>query len=145
MMGWTPEYGAISVRARMVLSPRSMASVWLVGLEDRPERCGEICVFEVFGDAPTNVGSGIKPFRDPELSWEFDAPWLDLDIAEHHVYTADWRPGRVDFLVDDRHVRTVGQAPGYPMQMMIAVFDFPEKDGPGDHVPLLAVDGVWAG
>ena len=39
------------VRARMDLSPRSMASVWMVGLEDEPDRCGEICVFEVFGDA----------------------------------------------------------------------------------------------
>jgi hypothetical protein len=31
----------------------------------------------------------------------------------------------VDFSVDGRHVRTVNQAPAYPMQMIIAVFDFP--------------------
>ena len=37
--------------ARMDLGPRSMASVWMVGIEDRPERSGEICIFEVFGDA----------------------------------------------------------------------------------------------
>ena len=49
--GWTPHYGLLEVRARMDLSPRSMASVWMVGLEDEPARCGEICVFEVFGDA----------------------------------------------------------------------------------------------
>jgi hypothetical protein len=28
------------------------------------------------------------------------------------------------------------------MQLMVAVFDFPEKAGPADHVPLLAVDWV---
>jgi len=41
-------------------------------------------------------------------------------------------------------VRTVHQAPDYPMQMMVAVFDFPAKAdaGPADHVPLLAVDYV---
>jgi hypothetical protein len=38
----------------------------------------------------------------------------------------------------------VPQAPDYPMQMMIAVFDFPAKDdaATADHVPLLAVDRV---
>jgi Glycosyl hydrolases family 16 len=143
--GWTPEYGLIEVRARMELSPRSMASVWMIGLEDRPERCGEICVFEVFGDAPTAVGMGIHPFRDRSLTDEFDAPRMAIDVAELHAYAADWRPGRVDFLVDGRHVRTVEQAPAYPMQMMVAVFDFPERDVAGEHaehVPQLVVDYV---
>jgi hypothetical protein len=140
--GWTPHHGRIEIRARMDLSPRSMASVWMIGLEDEPERCGEICVFEVFGDAPRAVGSGIKNIRDPALTWEFDAPELDMDVAEHHVYAADWRPDRVDFSVDGEHVKTVHQAPDYPMQMMVAVFDFPAKGGDSDHVPLLAVDYV---
>jgi Glycosyl hydrolases family 16 len=140
--GWTPHYGRIEIRARMDLSPRSMASVWMIGLEDEPERCGEICVFEVFGDAPRNVGCGIKEFRDPALTWEFDAPELDVDVAQHHVYAADWRPVRVDFSVDGEHVKTVAQAPDYPMQMMVAVFDFPAKGGDSGHVPQLAVDYV---
>ena len=139
--GWTPHHGRIEIRARMELSPRSMASLWMVGLEDEPDRCGEICVFEVFGDAPRAVGCGIKNIRDPALTWEFDAPELDVDIAQHHVYAADWQPGRVDFGVDGEHVKTVLQAPAYPLQMMIAVFDFPARGGP-DHVPLLAVDSV---
>jgi hypothetical protein len=143
--GWTPEYGTIEVRARMDLSPRSMASVWLAGLEDRPERSGEINLFEVFGDAPTAIGAGIKPFRDPSLTDGFDAPTLAIDVSEHHVYAADWRPGRVDFLVDGEHVKTVEQAPAYPMEIIIAVFDFPEHAGASDHadhVPQLAVDYV---
>ena len=49
--GVTPTYGRLEVRARMELSPRSMASVWMVGIEDEPHRCGEICIFEIFGDA----------------------------------------------------------------------------------------------
>jgi len=142
MWGWTPEYGRLEVRARMELSPRSMASVWMVGLEDERACCGEICVFEVFGDAPEAVGMGVHPFRDPALTDDFAAPRLEIDVAGFHVYAADWRPGRVDFFVDDRHVRTVGQAPAYPMQMMVGVFDFPAKAGPADHVPELAVDYV---
>jgi hypothetical protein len=142
--GWTPHYGRLEVRARMDLSPRSMASVWMVGLEDQPERCGEICIFEVFGDAPESVGMGVHPFRDPALTDVFDAPRLRIDVADPHVYAADWHPGRVDFLVDGEHVKTVEQAPSYPMQMMVGVFDFPAKaaSAPADHVPRLAVDHV---
>lgn len=143
--GVTPHFGRLEVRARMELSPRSMASVWLVGIEDEPQRSGEICVFEVFGDAPTAIGMGIHPFRDPTLTDDFAAPRLDLDIREPHVYAADWREGRVDFSVDGERVRSVEQAPDYPMQFMVAVFDFPSKPGPPDHEPLLAVDRVSAG
>jgi hypothetical protein len=150
--GWTPRYGRLEVRARMELSPRSMAAVWMVGVEDEPRRSAEICVFEVFGDAladaggrPTAaVGMGVHPFRDPAIEDDFAAERLAIDVSEPHVYAADWRPGRVDFLVDGRLVRSVAQAPDYPMQMMVAVFDFPEKAdaAPAGHVPLLAVDRV---
>jgi hypothetical protein len=151
--GWTPRYGLLEVRARMDLSPRSMAAVWMVGLEDEPARSAEICIFEVFGETldaqdgrPTAaVGMGVHPFRDPAITDEFAAERVAIDVAGFHVYAADWRPGRVDFLVDGQHVKTVHQAPDYPMQMMIAVFDFPEKAASSqqdDHVPQLAVDHV---
>ena len=149
--GWTPHYGTLEVRARMDLSPRSMASVWMVGLEDEPERCGEICIFEVFGDALRDgtaaVGMGIKPFRDPALTDGFSAPRLEIDVAEFHVYAADWQPGRVAFSVDGRHVKTVDQAPDYPMQMMIGVFDFPDlaAAAPAGHTPAFVVDSVRGG
>ena len=106
--GWTPHFGRIDVRARMVLDARSMASVWMVGVEDIPQRSGEICVFEVFGaakgiddgDRPTAaVGTGIHPFRDPSLVDGFGTTELDIDVTEFHTYSADWRPGRVDFLL----------------------------------------------
>jgi len=144
--GWTPHYGLLEVRARMDLSPRSMASVWMVGLEDEPTRCAEICIFEVFGDAlepgSAAVGMGVHPFRDPAITDEFAAERMAIDVTEFHVYAADWRPGRVDFLVDGEHVKTVHQAPGYPLQMMVAVFDFPAKAPRSEHVPGLAVDLV---
>ena len=87
---------------------------------------------------------GVHAFRDPALTEEWDAPRLELDVTEHHVYAAHWRPGRVDFFLDGAHVKTVGQAPAYPMQMEVAVFHFLRWDGPEDHVPLLAVDWIQA-
>ena len=87
---------------------------------------------------------GVHPFRDPALTDAFEAPRVAIDVTEPHVYAADWQPGRVDFLVDGEHVKTVHQAPDYPMQMMVAVFDFPDKaaSAPAGHVPELAVDWV---
>ena len=141
--GWTPHYGVLEVRARMDLSPRSMAAVWMVGLEDEPERCGEICLFEVFGDAPAvAVGMGVHPFRDPALTEEWDAPHVAIDVGRAPRLRGRLaaRPGRLH--VDGEHVKTVNQAPDYPMQMMVAVFDFPDKPGPAGHVPEFAVDWV---
>jgi hypothetical protein len=144
--GWTPEYGLLEVRARMELSPRSMASVWMVGREEVTEQSAEINIFEVFGDTLEDggaaVGSGVHPFRDPAIVDEFDAPRLPIDVRDYHVYAVDWKPGRVDVLVDGEPVKTVEQAPDYPMQMIVALFDFPAKDGPADHVPELVVDFV---
>jgi Glycosyl hydrolases family 16 len=125
----------------------------MVGVEDEPERSAEICVFEVFGDAlaigedggrTAAIGMGVHPFRDPAIADDFAAEPVALDVTEPHVYAADWRPDGVDFLVDEAVVRSVAQAPGYPMQMMVAVFDFPERaaGAPADHVLLLAVDRV---
>ena len=96
------------------------------------------------GGPTAAVGMGVHPFRDPSLTDDFATPRLTIDVTEFHVYAVDWRPGRVEFAVDGQHVRSVDQAPDYPMQMMVAVFDFPAKaDGaPADHVPLLDVDYV---
>jgi hypothetical protein len=154
--GWTPHHGLLEVRARMDLSPRSMAAVWMVGIEDEPARAAEICIFEVFGDAlrgdagehSAAIGMGVHPFRDPAITEEWAADRLRIDVGEPHVYAADWRPGGIDFLVDGERVKKVEQAPDYPMQMMIAVFDFPTHATAADHrdhVPQLAVDYVRGG
>nr|WP_275586549.1 glycoside hydrolase family 16 protein [Geodermatophilus normandii] len=145
--GWTPRYGRLEMRARATVTPRSMVAWWLVGLEDSPERCGELCVMEVFGDAvdPAEgaaVGMGVHPFRDPRLVDDFAAPRPGIDVAQWHTYAVDWRPDGAAFSVDGEVVREVAGTPDYPMQSMVAVFDFPEKAVPGEPyvVPELVVD-----
>lgn len=61
--GWTPHGGEVTVRARMGLGPRSMASAWLIGRELDPAESAEICVMEIFGreygaDGAVQVGMG---------------------------------------------------------------------------------------
>lgn len=152
--GWLAATGHVSVRARMELSPRSMAAVWLSGFEDDPGqlRCGEVCVFEIFGrsvathaDGPSaEVGVGIKPFRDPDLAPDFAAPRLRLDVRESHEYAVDWDADQALFRLDGAVIRRCARPPTYPLQLMVAVFDFPEWSvGEDDHlVPRLVVEQI---
>ncbi len=125
--GCTPRYGHVEIRMRGVITPRSMVAFWLSGIEDRPERSGEICVVEVFGTDPQAVGMGLHRFRDPRLTEEWEQVTLPIDITAFHTYGVDWRPGALEFTVDGRVVKRVGQAPDYAVQLELAVFDFPGR------------------
>lgn len=145
--GYTPHFGQLEITMRGTISPRSMFAFWLSGIEDRPEHSGEICVAEIFGDAlgdgTADVGMGVHQFRDPALREEFATERLAIDVSELHTYAVDWRAGSVAFAVDGEEVGRVQQAPDYPLQLMIGVFDFPAKARPGDDVvPEMVVTSV---
>ena len=151
--GWLPTGGRVEISARMLLSPRSMAALWLSGFEDdeAQEQCGELCVFEVFGSAlgpveepSAEVGAGIKAFRDPALQQDFAAPRLPIDVVEPHLYAVDWDADEAVFTVDRVVVRRCPRPPTYPLQLMLAVFDFPRDSvGDDDHlVPRLVVERI---
>jgi hypothetical protein len=148
--GWLPSSGHVEIRCRMTLSPRSMGALWLAGFEDDEAqlRCGELCVVEVFGRSvdggSCEVGMGIKAFRDPALAQDFAAPRLPVDVAGFHTYAVDWDADEAVFSVDGSDVRRCPRPPTYPLQLMVAVFDFPEWSvGGDDHlVPELVVDHI---
>ncbi len=131
LWGYTPLYGHVEVRMRGIVTGRSMFAFWMSGIEDRPERSGEICVAEIFGEAvrdgSADVGMGVHAFRDPSLTEEWSTEPLAIDVAEFHAYGVDWLPDSVTFTIDGEPVRRVDQSPAYPMQLMIGVFDFPDK------------------
>jgi len=147
--GLLPRFGYLQMRARAEISPRSMVAWWMIGRELDPAESAEICVFEIFGDAvvpevSAEVGMGLHAFRDPRIVEDFTTTKLPIDVAEFHTYGVDWRPGRVDFFVDGEHVRTSLGPPEYPMQLMVAVFDFPSRSVGADAglTPQLVVDWV---
>jgi hypothetical protein len=85
---------------------------------------------------------GLHPFRDPAVTDDFQAVRLPIDVAEFHTYAVDWTADMVTFVVDGEPLRRCPRPPSYPMQMMLAVFDFPEEStGDDAHaVPSLVVD-----
>lgn len=149
--GWTPRQGNIEIRARGIVSPRSMVAFWLAGIEDQPQRSAEICIAEMFGDAvvpgqSAAVGMGLHAFRDTSVAEDFAAVRLPIDVSDFHDYAVDWTADKVDFFIDGVQVRTCAGPPTYPVQLMVGVFDFPERsDGvDAEAVPSLAVDYVRA-
>ncbi|WP_231502953.1 glycoside hydrolase family 16 protein [Blastococcus sp. URHD0036] len=147
--GYTPTYGHVAVTMRATVTARSMVAFWLSGIEDEPEHSGEICVAEVFGDTVSDgtaaVGMGLHRFRDPRLGEDFAAERLALDVSRDHTYAVDWAPGSLVFRVDGEVVRRVDQAPDYPAQLMLGVFDFPSRAPAGETgtpVPELVVSSV---
>lgn len=134
----TPSFGAVDIRVRWRPTPDQMVALWMIGLEDRPERSAEICVLEIFGnEATTNealVGCGIHPFGDPTIVDDFDKVPVDIDVSHWHDYAVIWTPIDVTFFVDGQPTKHVDQAPTYPMQLMLNIYDFgafgPGRDGP---------------
>lgn len=43
------------------------------------------------------------------------------------MYAADWTPERVEVRVAGERVRRCPHPPSYPMQVMLAVFDVPDR------------------
>lgn len=69
--------------------------------------------------------------------------YLPAWSSDWHTYAVDWTADEVAFSVDGVHLRTCSGPPRYPMQMIMAVFDFPERaPGHEDHVPRLIIDRV---
>ncbi|MGE0508932.1 MAG: glycoside hydrolase family 16 protein [Acidimicrobiia bacterium] len=137
------------MRCRMDLTSRSMGAVWLAGFEEQPDDAGELCVVEVFGRSvddgrSAEVGVGVKQIHDSRLVHDFVAPRLSIDVAEDHDYAVEWDAARAVFSVDGEQVHACTNPPTYPMQMMLAVFDFPASgdDPQDDVVPTLTIDWV---
>jgi Glycosyl hydrolases family 16 len=145
---YTPQYARIEVRARASDDPSVMVALWMIGYEDEPERSAEICVCEIFGrdvgpDEAT-VGLGLHPFGDPNIVDDFTRVILPIDARAFHVYAADWSPDGVVFFVDGEPVKTVGQAPDYPMQLMLSIYEFPEPPSSRPYPKEFVVDYVRA-
>lgn len=149
--GWLLGPGRLTVTARAQVSERSMVSVWLTGFEDQPQRCREVCVFEIFADTVTSgpnpsaaVGAGIHPFRDPALREEFSADSIPFDPARWHRYAVTIAADACAWDIDGAPMRTSRQAPAYPLQIFTGVFDFPDRESgaTAGHEPWLEIDEI---
>ncbi len=126
---WAPHFGLVEVRMAAARAPDCLTALWTIGLEDVPERSGELCLVELFGhevgaDASV-VRMGIHPFGDPTLVDDFHHIAVPFDTGEPHDYAVAWERGRSDFFIDEAHVLTIDQAPDYPLARMLDLYELP--------------------
>ncbi|NYF10771.1 beta-glucanase (GH16 family) [Leifsonia sp. AK011] len=120
--------GRVEIRARANPDPTVMVALWLIGFEEQPAESGEICVMEIFGREIEQggglVGMGIHPWYDAALVDDFEKVRVDVDLTEYHDYAVEWDADRTRYFIDGIPVKSSDQAPAYPMQLMLAVFEF---------------------
>lgn len=124
----TPMFGAVELRARWNPHEDYMVALWMIGFEEEPDQSGEICICEIFGSEVTAnsalVGSGIRRFGDPALSDDFEKVTAPINVSQTHDYAAVWTPRGVTYYIDGVPTKHSGQAPQYPMQLMLGIYDF---------------------
>lgn len=130
---WTPTYGRVEVAVSACARPDCMVGIWLVGFEeDAPTQAGEICIAEIFGrqigPRASVLRLGIKAHHDPELSTDMADLRLPFDATARHDYAAEWDEDGVRLSLDGRLVWRSRQRIGYPMQLMVDLFEFPEVE-----------------
>lgn len=145
---YIPQYGYFECRAKGIITAGNHISLWMIGYEDTPEKCGEINMFEIFGKDTSAVSAkvkyGIHSWKDPNLTEEFCEDLLDIDVTKFHIYAHEWAPTHIDFYVDNQKIRRIHQSPNYPMQFMLAIYELPEGKGNDPYPKEFVVDYVRA-
>lgn len=126
---WTPSEGRIDVTVSATTATSCMLAAWLVGSEEGGERdSGEICLFEIdgsaIGDHASRARSGIKSHRDDRLTTDMADVDVPVDATRPHTWTAIWGQNRTVVGCEGVVVRTLEQAPAYPLVLMLDLWDF---------------------
>ena len=135
---YAPSEGLIEVRMRATRDADAMTALWLVGVEDRPDESGELCVAEIFGrdihGESMDVGMGVHPHHDPHLPDDFATVHVE-GPDDFHEYAAEWSADGARFYVDGAFVRAVARAPAYPLMLMLDLYAFGRPEGGRGALP----------
>jgi hypothetical protein len=136
---WTPSAGRVDVTVSATRDQDCMLAAWLVGTEHADDRgSGEICIFEIDAAAigvTTVARSGLKAHGDPRLNSDMVRVELPFDATQPHTWTAIWGHGETVIGCEGVVLRHLGQAPDYPLVLMLDLF---EVASPGGEYPKTA-------
>jgi hypothetical protein len=131
---YVPKHGYFEVRAKAKIASNNMVAFWMMGFEELPDDSGEITVMEIFGRnctaSTTTFGYGIKQAADPRLQTEYHEDVLPFDVADWHVYGAEWNATGVTHFLDGEPLRHIKMAPQYPLQLMLGIYELPNDPQP---------------
>ena len=133
-MSWAPSAGRLAVTVSASTDSSCMLAAWLVGTEHRSEEdSGEICIFEIDASAvrpgSTTARSGIKAHHDPRLRDDMAEVLLPFSAVQPHTWSVTWGGGTTAIACEGTVVRTLHQAPDYPLFLMLDLFEIGPRGG----------------
>lgn len=138
-------YGRIDVRAKLPSGQGIWPAIWMLPTEDRYggwARSGEIDIMEMRGQEP-NIVLGTLHYGGAWPDNKYSGEPFTLDSGtfadDFHVFSVDWREGKIDWSIDGELVQT-------QTQWSSAGGDFPAPFDQKFHLLLnLAVGGQFLG
>jgi hypothetical protein len=140
---WAPTAGRVDVTVSASVHKGCMLAAWLVGTEHLSERdSGEICIFEIDADAvgkgKSHARCGVKAHSDARLTTDMTEVVLPLDASKPHTWTALWGPSGTLIGCEGIMVKQTPQSPGYPLFLMIDLFEIGPRSGTDTSYPKTA-------
>lgn len=130
---FAPSSGRVEITISASQDSNCMVAAWLVGTEHRsPTESGEICIFEIDADAigeSTVVRTGIKAHHDPALTTDMTEITIPVNASSPHTWTVIWGEGETVIGLEGHTLRRISQAPGYPLFLMIDLFEIGPHGG----------------
>ena len=137
---WT--YGRIEARAKMPRGFGVWPAIWTLGSNIEKvgwPSCGEIDIMEYVGFEPNAIYTSVHtPRADQGLSHLVLSPYRDF-----HVYTLDWYPDRLEFMIDGKNVYTYKKP--VTDDPVVNDPDLWPFDRPQYLILNLAIGGAWGG
>ena len=130
---WAPSTGRVDLTIKATQDSDCMVAAWLVGTEHLSDSdSGEVCIFEIDAAAvgpTTRARTGIKAHGDRTLKTDVSEIELPFDATRSHTWTAIWGDGETIIGCEGMIVRRIGQAPNYPMFLMVDLFEIGPPNG----------------
>ncbi|MGC2998626.1 glycoside hydrolase family 16 protein [Streptomyces sp. G35A] len=145
---WAPTAGRVDVTVSASPNEGCMLAAWLVGTEHLSEKdSGEICVFEIdaeaVGERTSRARCGVKAHTDGRLTTDMTEVGLPLNASRPHTWTAIWGPSGTIIGCEGVVVKRTPQSPGYPLFLMIDLFEIGPRSGHDTAYPKTAhIHGV---
>ena len=131
---YVPLHGYFEVRAKAKIASNNMVAFWMMGFEEHPDDSGEITIMEIFGrncsPSSTTFGHGVKQAADSRLPTEYHEDALPFNVADWHVYGAEWTASGVTHFLDGKPLCHISHAPQYPLQFMLGIYELPNDPRP---------------
>ena len=99
-------YGRVDVKAKLPSGKGVWPAIWMLGAnfdEIEYPKAGEIDIMEYVGKAPGNIHSTLHfPWdNDKGIRSDGNSSTIDSPSERYHIYSIEWTPERIEFLVDD--------------------------------------------